>query len=306
MEKSLERTRETASDNVGRYSARPATKKETRGEHNESQAIRFSGRSLPDKTEGRTKLNMNNNRLLVLNRTGMEVPAIHELGEEMAPSALQRSGSPIRIRHYRKSDRDAFCRLCCDSGFLGNPVDPLFQDRELFADLFTRPYLDYEPEWIFVAEAHGQVIGYLLGSVSKHFDALLMWSGLRTILRMLARLAGGHYGHHPRSRRFIHWLLTSGFREQPKHPRDAAHLHIQIDRHYRGCGVGCRLWELYQSELRAIGRTQCYGSFFSYRGHRPEVAYSRYGFTVFDRRQTTLFQPEIPDPVEVVCVCKQL
>ncbi len=51
---------------------------------------------------------------------------------------------------------------------------------------------------------------------------------------------------------------------------------------------------------------QCYGAFFSHPQRRPELAYARYGFTVFDRRRTTLFEPEIPDPVEVVCVCKTL
>jgi hypothetical protein len=35
----------------------------------------------------------------------------------------------------------------------------LFQDRELFAELFTRPYLDHEPEWGTVAESNGQVVG---------------------------------------------------------------------------------------------------------------------------------------------------
>lgn len=237
---------------------------------------------------------------------GVETEAI------LAPGPLNeihdgaRGDTPVRVRPYQKSDREAFCRLCCETGFLGSPMDPLFQDRELFADLFTRPYLDYEPEWVLVAEAHGQVVGYLTGSVCKHFNVVLLWSGLRTTLKMLLRLAGGRYGRHPRSRRFIRWLLTAGFREQPKHPRDAAHLHIQIDKRYRGRGIARQLWEHYERQLRAIGMTQCYGAFFSYPQRRPEVAYSRYGFTVFDRRRTTMFQPEIREPVEVVCVCKKL
>jgi ribosomal protein S18 acetylase RimI-like enzyme len=238
------------------------------------------------------------------NGTGSEANPLPDLLHEMAGAADDTP--PVHVRPFRESDREAFCRLCCDTGFLGDPMDVLFQDRELFADLFTRPYLDYEPEWVLVAEVHGQVVGYLTGSVCKHFDVVLLWSGLRTTLKMLLRLARGRYGRHPRSRRFIRWLLTAGFREQPKHPRDAAHLHIQIDKRYRGRGIGRQLWERYEKELRAIGMTQCYGAFFSYPQRRPEVAYSRYGFTVFDRRPTTMFQPEIREPVEVVCVCKKL
>ena len=212
----------------------------------------------------------------------------------------------VSVRPYQQSDREAFCRLCCDTGFLGGPVEPMFQDRDLFADLFTRPYLEHESRWALVAEVDGEVAGYLLGSVRKHFDAVLMWSGLRTMSKMLLRLVTGRYGRHPRSRRFIRWLLTAGFREQPKHPRDAAHLHIQVDRRYRGRGVAKQLWEYYERELRAVGMRQCYGAFFSYAQRRPELAYSRLGFTVFDRRQTTMFQPEIREPVEVVCVWKKL
>lgn len=222
-----------------------------------------------------------------------------------APPTPIRPGS-VCIRPYRGTDRDTICRLCCETGFLGNPVDPLFQDRELFADLFTRPYLDHESDWTLVAEMDGQVVGYLLGSVCRHFELTLLRSGLRTTLKMMFRLAGGRYSCHPRSRRFIRWLLTNGFREQPKHPPGAAHLHIQIDKRCRGRGIGRRLWERYERRLQAIGMKQCYGAFYSHPNRRPELAYARYGFDVFDRRRTTVFQPEIQDPVEVVCVFKQL
>ncbi len=138
--------------------------------------------------------------------------------EDLSGGGLHRGNGAVRIRPYRKSDRVEICRLCCETGFLGKPVDPMFQDRELFADLFTRPYLDYEPEWTFVAEADRQVVGYLLGSVRRDFELVLLRSGLRTTAKMLLRLASGRYARHARSRRFIRWLLTAGFREQPKHP----------------------------------------------------------------------------------------
>ncbi|HEY3860520.1 MAG TPA: hypothetical protein VGO59_01425 [Verrucomicrobiae bacterium] len=212
----------------------------------------------------------------------------------------------IRLRPYQKTDRAAICRLCCETGFLGGKVDPLFQDHDLFAELFTRPYLDYEPEWVTVAEEQNQVVGYLLGSVRPRFGLVLARCGFRTTLKMLLRLAAGHYRGHPRSRQFIRWLLTAGCREQPRHPRNAAHLHIQLDQRHRGHVLGRRLWEYYERRIREIGVKQCYGAFFSCQKRRPEVAYSRYGFRVFDRRRTTLFEPEVREPVEVVCVCKNL
>ncbi len=211
-----------------------------------------------------------------------------------------------RIRPYQPADRESIRRLCCETGYLGDPVESLFQDRELFADLFTNAYLDHAPEWAFVAEVDGRVVGYLLGAISPRFELALMRSGLSTTAKMLYRLATGRYAQHPRSRRFVRWLLTSGFREQPRHPANAAHLHWDLSRGFRGRGICLRLWQVYERRLRAAGVQECYGSFFSYNKRRPESVYARYGFRVFDRKRTTIFEPEIPDPVEIVCVNRKL
>src|SRR5215469_9412191 len=71
---------------------------------------------------------------------------------------------PFTIRSYRKTDRDAVRRLCCQTGFLGTPIDPVYEDRQLFADFLTTYYTDWEPESSFVVEIDGGIRGYLLGS----------------------------------------------------------------------------------------------------------------------------------------------
>src|SRR6187399_3554221 len=71
---------------------------------------------------------------------------------------------PYLIRGYRRSDREAVRKLCCETGFLGEPIDPVYQDRELFADFLTTYYTDHEPESCFLLEVDGEIRGYLLGS----------------------------------------------------------------------------------------------------------------------------------------------
>jgi GNAT superfamily N-acetyltransferase len=250
-------------------------------------------------------VNVENNHILVADGSALKLPETNGAWETIFDGAHTNGDAGINIRPYKSSDRAMICRLCCESGFLGGPVDPLFEDRELFAELFTRAYLKYETDWAFVAEDHKHPIGYLLGSVRPRFEMLLLESGLRTTTKILLRLASGRY-RSPRTRTFIRWLLTAGFLEQPRHPRGAAHLHLQVEKSHRARGVGRRLWEHYEARLREIGMKQCYGSFFSRPTHRPERAYGRYGFEVFDRRRTTLFEPEIREQVEVVCVSKTL
>ena len=66
------------------------------------------------------------------------------------------------IRSYQPSDREAVRSLCCQTGFLGEPIDPVYEDRELFADFLTTYYTDHEPESSFVIEKNGELRGYLL------------------------------------------------------------------------------------------------------------------------------------------------
>src|SRR5580765_5486301 len=87
---------------------------------------------------------------------------------------------PFLIRGYRASDREAVRKLCCETGFLGEPIDPVYQDRELFADFLTTYYTDHEPESCFLLEVDGEISGYLLGSrkpLQNQLYALIKTSG---------------------------------------------------------------------------------------------------------------------------------
>jgi hypothetical protein len=212
----------------------------------------------------------------------------------------------VTIRKYRESDRDEVRRICCDTGFLGEPIESIFKDRELFADLFTNVYLDYEPDWSLVAESDGKVVGYLLGSVNPHFSRTLMLSGFQTACKMLHRLLTGSYHQHPRSEQFVRWVLTKGLKEQPGHPEGAGHLHVNLERAFRWGSVARALLMTFERRLISSGVDHYYAKFFSCSQRNPERMYDRLGFQVYDRMASTIFQPEIPDPINIVCTHKRL
>jgi hypothetical protein len=219
---------------------------------------------------------------------------------------LGRAPVQVRFCQYQDSHREEVRRICCDTGFLGKPIDPIYQDRELFADLFTNPYLDYEPEWTLVAENAGRVVGYLTGSVNPNFNRTLMLSGFQTACKMLSRLITCKYSDHPRSEHFVRWLLARGLTEQPKHPDGAAHLHMNLERPFRWGSVARRLLAMYEDLLFATGINHYYAKFFSCPQRNPETMYGRCGFQIYDRVETTIFQTEVIDTVSVVCVHKKL
>src|SRR5215472_651362 len=81
------------------------------------------------------------------------------------PNAVteDRSSREVLFRPYRSSDLQAVRRICADTGFLGQPIDPVFEDRELFADYLTAYHTRFEPDALLVCEVQGAVRGYLMG-----------------------------------------------------------------------------------------------------------------------------------------------
>src|SRR5437660_8765481 len=109
---------------------------------------------------------------------------------------LNDNHQPFLIRGCRKSDREAVRKLCCNTGFLGEPIDPVYEDRELFADFLTTYYTDHEPESCFLLEVDGEISGYLLGSrkpllkqlYALYQNVLLFFRALKCYFRTMHRL----------------------------------------------------------------------------------------------------------------------
>jgi ribosomal protein S18 acetylase RimI-like enzyme len=156
------------------------------------------------------------------------------------------------IRPYTPADRPAVRHICFETGYMGEPVDWLYGDRESFNDLITRYYTDQEPESIFLAERDGQVVGYLTGCVDS---ARTKGVGAREMQRVL--LHGGLV--RPGTARFLWRLLFDVLRDRDtpseylKDPRYPAHLHVDLLPEGRGRGMGRRLMTAWLDRLRLLG-----------------------------------------------------
>src|SRR5215207_5386004 len=109
----------------------------------------------------------------------------------------------IEIRKFLPADRSRVRELCCETGFLGEAIDPVFEDRELFSDYLTAYYTDWEPESAFVLLVDGEIRGYLLGSRHPWRQQLYnLYNNIALFLRGVFRYSG--YGEA--SRRFVRWI----------------------------------------------------------------------------------------------------
>lgn len=208
------------------------------------------------------------------------------------------------IRSYRASDREAVRRLCCETGFLGEAIDPVYEDRELFADFLTTYYTDHEPESSFVIEnADGELHGYLLGSRRPLLNQLYsFYQNVCLFLRALLRYP--QYGPH--SRRFIRWLLLNGWREVPAAPHHTPHFHINLLPDARKMSTTRAILSAYFSYLHGAGEKRVYGQIVTFESRRGEKMFERYGFKVLNRAEITKYKAYHPESVYLSTVIKNL
>jgi hypothetical protein len=212
-------------------------------------------------------------------------------------------GPSFTIRGYRASDRDAVRRLCCETGFLGEPIDPVYEDRELFADFLTTYYTDHEPESSFVLEIDGELRGYLLGSRKPFVNQLYAFQqNIVLCLRALARCPR----YNARSRRFIRWVLGNGWREVPAAPRRVPHFHINLLPDARKMATTRALMSAYLGYLYRCGEKCVYGQIVTFESRRGEKMFERYGFKVLNRAEITKYKAYYPESVYLSTVIKNL
>jgi len=207
------------------------------------------------------------------------------------------------IRPYAPRDRAAVRRLCCETGFLGKPIDPVFEDRELFADYLTAYYTDIEPESSFVVEQSGVVKGYLLGSRRPYRQQL---HGFFQNISLFFRGMRRYRGYRRESRDFIGWILRNSWREVPAAPRRTAHFHFNLLPEAQSVAGTRMLLEAYFGYLRRAGERAVFGQIVTFESRRGARVFERYGFRVIEKREITKYRLVHPEPVYLTTVIKQL
>jgi ribosomal protein S18 acetylase RimI-like enzyme len=166
----------------------------------------------------------------------------------------------IVVRPYKAADRAGVRHVCYETGFMGEPVDWLWRDRESFSDMFSGYWTDREPDSASVADLDGQVVGYLLGCA----DSRKVWN------------AGKLLGHHafrrgcivrPGTAGMFLRMMTDGISDAIHHrlppptyydERWPAHLHIDLMPICRGRHVGTKLVNGWLDTLKAQGVPGCH------------------------------------------------
>jgi GNAT superfamily N-acetyltransferase len=166
--------------------------------------------------------------------------------------------SEVEIRGFAEADRTELMALFRQAGE-GAPTASLWGHAESEAAVYLTPYLDLEPESVFVTVVDGRLAGYLAGSLGT------------AVPSENARMERAIREHRPFLRRgpalfFARSLLDvagTALRRQPTagelaDPRWPAHLHINLAPVARGTGAAATLMERWFERLRDTGTPGCY------------------------------------------------
>jgi len=159
------------------------------------------------------------------------------------------------VRPYRPADRDFVRQISCDTAERGEPVEQFFNNRQLVADLLTRYYTDFSPHTLWVAEAEGQVVGYLTGALNtRDYRRVMFWEIVpRTVIRAVFRglLWNPQVWRLCASGLSTFWV--GGFRRKIPLNVYPAHLHVNLKEGYRGQNLGRALMEKFIDQAAKAG-----------------------------------------------------
>lgn len=192
----------------------------------------------------------------------------------------------VRRLSAAEADRPAWAAvrdLCCRTGDNGDPIAP--ERNGLFSRIWIEPYETLLPEWSYVAEAGGSVVGYLTGcpETSKFLRRKLWRMSMPLVLAIVAGRYHGVPGAAPFVKQELGIRRSLERRFGPSLQREIlitypAHLHINIDSSHRRTGIGRRLMDAYCTDLRRQGVPGLH----LYCGPDPVPFYRRLGFRILE------------------------
>lgn len=209
------------------------------------------------------------------------------------------------IRKFEVKDRNAIRRISCETSFLEYPRKLIFDDDEVLADVLTLYFTDYEPESCFLAVCEGKVVGYILGS--KNVMEMERINNSKIIIPLFIKAVQRGIFFRRHNLKFFFHILKSLLRTEFYMPdfRKAfpATLHINIDKEYRGKGMGEKLIETYESYLK---KEKIKGVHFGTLSERTKIFFTKLGFTILFQKKRTYLKPYLGKEINFYVFGKRL
>lgn len=179
----------------------------------------------------------------------------------------------IEIRRYRPDDRADIYEVCRRTAAAGGDATGLYSDDDLMPDIFAGPYLEHDPELVFVVDTGTRVSGYVLAAADTR--SFVEWYAAAWVSR-LAR-----FSHVDPPMTAEDSIIDLGYRPErmliPEVDEYPAHLHIDLLPESQGQGLGRELIGRLLFALRQRGIRKLYLAMDS-ENTAAKAFYDRLGF----------------------------
>jgi len=195
----------------------------------------------------------------------------------------------VIIRHFQLTDRPYVRELAWDTALAGEPASAFFDGKEFFTDCLTLYFTDYEPGSCFIAESDNKVVGYLLGA--KDTVAMCKVAELKIAPRLLAKSLVDGIFFKKKNIIFVFRLFASflkGEFRMPDFSRDyPATLHINLEKNFRGLGIGSRLISSY---LEYLAKERIPGIYLPTMSDKASGFFEKQGFNLLHKGHRSYFR----------------
>ena len=156
------------------------------------------------------------------------------------------------IRSFTPADEERVRDICFATALFGRPMPPAVADRNWLTDALLGYHFAAEPESLLVAEADGNVIGYLAGCADprRHQRWFRQKQARSLVLRAVfsRQIVAPGFWKLGLAALGPSWGLRRSLRKiAAAYP---AFLHVNLDADWQGQGIGRRLLDHFAAQLR--------------------------------------------------------
>ena len=189
------------------------------------------------------------------------------------------------IRSYKSADTSAVYEICLKTGNSGQDATHLFSDPLVLGHIYVGPYMEFEPQSVFILEDDQGPCGYIMGVLDSQTYYQWMHSEWLPKIRVNYKKPTGNLDTWDETEKITDLLFhPASQRLLPDYP---AHLHIDLLSRAQGKGQGKLMMDRFIDYLRN-NKIPGLHLDLSSRNDRAFNFYRKYGMEELDRDKESI------------------
>tara|TARA_B100001750_G_C15182356_1_gene434685 strand:- start:22 stop:624 length:603 start_codon:yes stop_codon:yes gene_type:complete len=194
--------------------------------------------------------------------------------------------SDFSIRSYNPADTSAVYKICLKTGNAGQDATDLFFDPLVLGHIYVGPYMEFEPQSVFILEDDQGICGYIMGVLESR--TYYQWMHNEWLPKILVdyKKPTGDPDTWDETEKITNLLFQP--ESQRLFPDFPAHLHIDLLSRAQGRGQGKLMMDRFIDHLK-FNKIPGVHLELSRNNDRAFRFYCKYGMQELDRNDVSIF-----------------